>query len=336
MKLGLKQIYYLDSFNKVKTALEENGKSLKYNLVEYLSYLNEYLSFNKMKKEQLNLILNSEIYLINDNLNDDDKKYKLLIELFSNKILTMENENENEESNNEKEENEINIHVSVNNYTDNNNVNEVKDNINDENIKISLKIILLNKILENPKLIMKSKNFIQLLLKKSNIVPEYSNEKNDNIKLNYLNEYPKISKVNYKIWNILNQTENNFLDEILFQLFETLIYSFFVERKIPKEKISGIIIDYFIKSFNFLQNEQFKIQKSNKSIFLYHIAIIKCFCYEFANIILNYNRDLRNEIDFFNKFLFSNNNIPFIKVVKIYILKSLYLIHYNNFNNLNL
>ena len=85
----------------------------------------------------------------------------------------------------------------------------MKDNINDENIKISLKIILLSKILENPKLIMKSKNFIQLLLKKSNIVPEYSNEKYNNRKLNYLNEYPKISKVNYKILNILNQTENN-------------------------------------------------------------------------------------------------------------------------------
>ncbi len=105
MKLGLKQIYYLDSFNKVKTALEENGKSLNYNLKEYLSYLKEYLSFNKMKKEQLDLILNNEINLINDNLNNEDKKYKLLIELCSNKIL----ENENEKSNNEKEENEINI-----------------------------------------------------------------------------------------------------------------------------------------------------------------------------------------------------------------------------------
>ena len=109
MKLGLKQIYYLDSFNKVKTALKENGKSLNYNLIEYLSYLKEYFSFNKMKKEQLNWILNNEIKLINDNLNNDDKKYKLLIELFSNKILALENENENEESNNEKEENEINI-----------------------------------------------------------------------------------------------------------------------------------------------------------------------------------------------------------------------------------
>ena len=107
MKLGLKQIYYLDSFNKVKTSLEENGKSLNYNLIEYLSYLKEYLSFNKMKKEQLNLILNNEINLINDNLNNEDKKYKLLIELFSNKILALENENK--KSNNEKEENEINI-----------------------------------------------------------------------------------------------------------------------------------------------------------------------------------------------------------------------------------
>ena len=107
LKLGLKQIYYLNSFNKFETSLKEYGKNVKDNLIKYLSYLKEYLSFNKLTEERLNLILNNEINLINDNLNNEDKKYKLLIELFSNKILALENENE--KSNNEKEENEINI-----------------------------------------------------------------------------------------------------------------------------------------------------------------------------------------------------------------------------------
>ena len=189
----------------------------------------------------------------------------------------------------------------------------------------------MKKVLENSKFISKSKNFLQLLLSNSNLVPENikENKLNNTIKIRIINEYPKIKKVNYKILEILNQCKNIFLEEILIQLFETSIYSFFSQKKILKEKISGIAFDYFFKSFNFIE-ENYKNFNVNKIECLYHICYIKCFCSEITTLIINNYSNLQNEIDNFNTLISSKEN-PINKVIKLYILKSLNLLHFNNF-----
>ena len=336
MELGLKQIYNLNSFNKVKKVLEENGNNTIDNLIEYLTFLESNVIINMEKTIEM---LTKEINFINNNIFDEDKKYELLIEIFSNKLLINENEENNEEIEKEEEKkNNIDLRVSNNNFLDeNNNIFNINLNNNDENNidieenKNSLKVFLLKKVLENSKFISKSKNFLQLLLSNSNLVPENikENKLNNTIKIRIINEYPKIKKVNYKILEILNQCKNIFLEEILIQLFETSIYSFFSQKKILKEKISGIAFDYFFKSFNFIE-ENYKNFNVNKIECLYHICYIKCFCSEITTLIINNYSNLQNEIDNFNTLISSKEN-PINKVIKLYILKSLNLLHFNNF-----
>ena len=166
MKLGLKQIYNLKSFIKFKTAIEERENNSDI-LISYLSCLESDVNFSIMNQNKIILILENEIKLIEKEIKDD-KKYDLLIELFSNKIIMVEEVNHNIDNNNKKEK----LKISINNYFQNND-ELLNNNHNQENSKIEieqtllyLKQFLLQKILQNPKLIIRSNYILQLIVNK--------------------------------------------------------------------------------------------------------------------------------------------------------------------------
>ena len=237
MKLGLKQIYNLKSFIKFKTAIEERENNSDI-LISYLSCLESDVNFSIMNQNKIILILENEIKLIEKEIKDD-KKYDLLIELFSNKIIMVEEVNHKIDSNDNKKEN---LKISINNYFLNND-DLLSNNDAPENSKIEieqtllyLKQFILEKILQDPKLIIRSNYILQLIFNKSNLIPEipdkilYKSEK-DKI----LNEYPKIKKIDDTLLYILKSNESDFLEEIIIQLFESSFAYYFSEIK--KKKI---------------------------------------------------------------------------------------------------
>ena len=99
-----------------------------------------------------------------------------------------------------------------------------------------LKQFILEKILQDPKLIIRSNYILQLIFNKSNLIPEipdkilYKSEK-DKI----LNEYPKIKKIDDTLLYILKSNESDFLEEIIIQLFESSFAYYFSEIKKKKK-----------------------------------------------------------------------------------------------------
>ena len=336
MKLGLKHIYNLNSFIKFKTYIEEKENNTEI-LISYLSCLESDVDFSIMNQNKIILMLENEIKLIENEIKDD-KKYDLLIELFSNKIIMVEEVNHKIDSNDNKKEN---LKISINNYFLNND-DLLSNNDDPENSKIEieqtllyLKQFILEKILQDPKLIIRSNYILQLIFNKSNLIPEipdkilYKSEK-DKI----LNQYPKIKKIDDTLLYILKSNESDFLEEIIIQLFESSFAYYFSEIK-KKKNITRIEDDYFVISLKYIETSNLKSEKNHKIFFLYHITYLKSFCFEIVNRISMMTLEDKEKIEKLSKIL-TSNNYPFRKTIKLYILKvinDLYCKDYNEFKH---
>ena len=215
----------------------------------------------------------------------------------------------------EEQLNEIIIGIYINNYLYNEHID-----------KKSFKIEALNNILKSNKLLSKSKYFIKLIIQDFNIIPEMKEE--------YINDFPKIITTNennnIEIIKILNENQSIFLNEILFQIFETSINSFFSKQNI----FQNILIKYFFKCVSLIED---KIEHGNTGN-IYCIAYIKCFCYNLVKLISNNSNNIKVNLKKHFNINLLQINTPFRKMIKLFILKTINLLNfksYQEFKNYN-
>ena len=193
-------------------------------------------------------------------------------------------------------------------------------------ISLTKEYIFKKKILEiiisDNQLLIKSKIIFHVLLNDINLIPNFNNS-------NDLNNFPPIDKFkNNNLLQFLNTNNNIFLDEILIQFFESLLSSNFSE--IPENDLFNITFILFSKSVEYIEEQQFIINDINKVLSLYCIVFIKYFCNILAIFIV---KNIKFQIKNFNQFFLNKQN-NFRKVICFYILKVIYFSLNNSYENL--
>ena len=213
--------------------------------------------------------------------------------------------------------------------------------------------LLFKKILPKNEMIKNSSQLIKILVE--NVIHINVNEMKNNLK--------NILDGNYPLWKKINNEKKIFLDEVIMNIFEEKIVSFFdsipniessmlqtfyrqyyednsEENKIYKNKAS-IIFDYsfdiFKETCKFLEDYKNKDNNDkNQNIHLaklYSVVYVKYYLYNLVKIIKEQKSEIKNKkkiIEIFN-FIKSLSD-DFSRVLKIYIFKLFYNFMNSNFN----
>ena len=272
------------------------------------------LSKNKLKIHLKSFYILISFIKIKEALEKNGKKKEIIkyMSLLKNEFFSLKKNSIKVNNSLEKEF----IFLKTNISNDQNYINLVieillnKLKISKDNNKFNQKILEL--ILSDNSILIKSKIILHFLLKDCyyDIIPNNNN----------LKTFPSIEYNNKKknLINILNKSQNCFLDELLIQLFESLISSYFLN--IPNQKILEQLNQFFQNSVLYIENQNFLINNNNKVSMLYCIVLIKYFCNIFTKCIINENSFSFQKL---NKFLLNKNN-NFRIVIKLYILKIIY------------
>ena len=216
--------------------------------------------------------------------------------------------------------------------------------------KAKYKELILKKILEKNELIKYSSQIINIIIEDIGVNCE-PKEFENNIK--------KIKDGDCPMLLLLNKTKNDFLEEIIMNVFERKIIKYFeLIPKLNEEELEDLFKIYyeqnekgkkvnktgiiFDKSFSIFKDtinilNDICIQKNQKDndnlnlIKLYSIVYIKLYLYHMTYFLINNNHELHNSIQDIMQYISDDiTNQKFSKVIKIYILKLIY-----NFNNSN-
>ena len=208
--------------------------------------------------------------------------------------------------------------------------------------------LILQKILEKDDLIKNSSQIIKIIIENAGITCDpYSIESN----------IDSIKDENSKIFKTLNDTQNSFLEEVIMDIFERKIAKYFelipnLEDKELQESYktyyeqnkkvrnkTGIIFDRSFKIFeqtikildsNSKPNKGKKKGKNTTLLKLYSIVYVKMYLYYLSNFIVNNYKEMKN-IKIIMDCIKNISNKEFAKVIKIYILKLIFNLKNNNF-----
>jgi len=131
----------------------------------------------------------------------------------------------------------------------------------------------------------------------------------------------------------LKENDNIYLDEILLSLFDENILKYFESIKTDNSKIENQSLQIFKNCIQYIENALSQSELWNKLGVLYCISFIKLYCYHLADAIYdNYFDDLK-DINSHEIFKFLNSKDEFRKVIKIYILKLLNIIKFEDYQS---
>ena len=313
------------------------------------------------------------INALNDINNDEDIKNKL------NKIFNIYNLMNNKEEEKEKENNEIIIKNNLNeNYSKENlcsnfnivydTLEEIKENIPNiknfdfnrflscillyefnKNDDSDLRELILNKILSKNDLIKYSSQIINNITEKICVKCE---------PMEFGNNIKKIKEENSQLFSLLNNTKNDFLEEVIMNVFERKILKYF--ELIPTLKENDLENDYqifyeqnengkiinktgiiFDKSFSIFKDaikvlDDITTQNKEKYnlVKLYSIIYVKLYLYYMTNFLINNYHEMNNSFYDVIKYINEIGNKAFSKIIKIYMIKLIYNFKNNKYKEL--
>ena len=215
--------------------------------------------------------------------------------------------------------------------------------------------LLFEIVCEDNSLLIKSKPLFSLLIRYNyELIPkssydEIDNYEDDDNEIDDSKEDPKekeflcfINKNNDEILNMINKKENIIIDEIFLYLFETKINKFFntIDKKNNKtegkenkyeEKLKSLSFKYLKKSINNIEFNDKSKPLAHLGI-IYSIAYIKCYLYNYLDIIIHYN-ELFGSQKIIEDYLFIQSKHKFRNVIRLYLSKLLFNLYYNDFNS---
>ncbi|OUM60841.1 hypothetical protein PIROE2DRAFT_13322 [Piromyces sp. E2] len=370
--LMLKQIFYLQDFVNVKEEMDNNGIPLKENLNVFLEYLKEenetYLIpiyFNKNNAhnniddiDDKNNVIIKEFKFLKEKLSPQNYQ-NIAIKLLNNKMKISKNENYRltllrilcsnhsviNKSKNIFETIFKNYHLCPKNKSKNMDSNENDSDVDDDNE--------INEV--------EKENQNTDRKKEDNSDEEYDSDDDDEedddddydsdedeedddnddengIGVKFLQELERDK--NKPIILFLNESNNNFLDEVLLSLFDEKFSIYFNCKKRNEEKILNQSLQIFTNFVYSIENANCTVTKNNKLMMLYCISYIKYYCYHLSQILYNddttssNNPDDINDLDISDILEFLNRKSEFRKIIKIYILRVLNKIFINNYKKL--
>ena len=363
---------FKDNINTIIKKLNNVADNFEiyYQLNEFIinNYSNKERSYEVLKN--INEINNCDdvINALKDINNDIDINNKL------NKIFNIYNKMNNKEEETNDENNKIKIKKDINENVFNKNLcsdfkivydtlEEIKENVPNLNNfdfykflssillyefnkyeNYDLRELILNKILTKNNLIKNSYQLIGMIIEKNGIKSE---------PIEFYNNIKNIQKENYPLISLINKTKNDYMDEIIMNIFERKIikyfelipilnendlennYQIFYEQNENGKVINktGIIFDksfsIFLETIKILDNITLQNDESNL-LKLYSIVYVKFYLYKFIYFLINNFHELNNSFQNIIKSIDKLSNKQFSKVIKIYILKLIY-----NFKNKN-
>jgi len=129
----------------------------------------------------------------------------------------------------------------------------------------------------------------------------------------------------------LNQNNNEILNEVLLSIFDEDITDYFNSQTNDQDKILNQSLAIFKALIYYIDINNYEINTVNKLGMLYCISYIKCYCYHLCKIL---NCNDSNNLDMSEIFEFLKDSSKSKKVIKIYILRVLNKIIFNNYLNL--
>ena len=214
------------------------------------------------------------------------------------------------------------------------------------------RILLFQKILEKNELIINSSQLFKLIIE--NVIDINPSDMENNLEL--------IKEKKLPLFKMLNDSKNEVLDEVLFNIFEEKVISFF--DSIPKcsnEDLEDIYPQYikdnknnkirnetgiiFDNSFNIfkqvaefldeIKDSEKLINDKNENIHLdklYSIVYVKYYLYKLVVILKEHKKEIKNITKIKDIFNFIKKlSIGFSRVIKIYIFKFFYYLMNNNY-----
>ena len=212
--------------------------------------------------------------------------------------------------------------------------------------------LLFKKILENNDLIKNNSQLFKIIIE--NVIDTGTD---------MINNLESINDDESPFWKMINNTKNEFLDEVLQNIFEEKVVSFFDSiNKLDNEDLKELFPQYLMDNFNkkyinetgvildnsfdifkqvteFLDNikdKENQINNGDKNIHLaklYSIVYIKYYLYKLVYIIKELKKDIKHREsmkDIIN--YIKNLSGGFSRVIKIYIFKLFYSMMNNNFD----
>ena len=187
---------------------------------------------------------------------------------------------------------------------------------------------ILNKMLIKNELIKNSSQIIKLIIENS----EVDSDLNSMIK-----NINSIKEENSPMFTILNNTKNAFLEEVIMNIFERKIIKYYelIEDNINRTNIIfDKSFDMFKEAIDILNSISQSKNKNNEEnmnlVKLYSIVYVKLYLYHLTNFIVNnfeQMKDIKEIINHINNL----SNKAFSKVIKIYILKLIFNLKNNDF-----
>ena len=195
---------------------------------------------------------------------------------------------------------------------------------------------MLELIINNRDLIKISQKLLFMFLQRYDLIP--LNENNEITREDCIDAFLSISKEDqqqqHKILQLLNNSNDEILDEILLFVFEIKINAYFESKKNSiNNQLSDLSFEYFKLSVNFIEENNFQINNNNKLGFLYSIAYIKSYGLILSEAI--FKEDKNQQVNFtpINEFLGNKKN-NFRNVLKIYLLKCLNILYLPSYDRL--
>ncbi len=307
LSIVIRRIFILSQIVKISENLKIINKRTFDNLKEYISFINKEIKYFKdsLKDEYENELKNEFLFI----KNIFEKDYpNIIIDIFCDKYRQIPDKN--------------------------------------------YRKILFEIILEDDYLLVKSKKLFSLLIKYNDeLIPkslydenyekDNDDEEDENDDDNEENDefLSFCEDDNNEILNMINNKENIILDEIFLYLFETKINKYFNtidennkdtegENNKYVEKLKSLSFKYLKKSIDFIEEKE--VHKSKPLYHLgliYSIAYLKCYFYNYVDILVNYHAQL-GSAETIESYLFDQKK-EFRNVIKIYLLKLLYHSHFN-------
>ena len=166
---------------------------------------------------------------------------------------------------------------------------------------------MLELIINNRDLIKISQKLLFIFLQRYELIP--LNENNENSREDCIDAFLSISKENNNILNLLNNSNDEILDEILLFVFEIKINLYFESKNNSiNNQLSELSLEYFKLSVQFIEEHNLQINNNNKLGFLYSIAYIKCYGLILSEAIYNEQKNQQVNIAPINEFLGNKKN----------------------------
>ena len=327
LNLHLNQKVYLNHFLKISEYFRKNNVPLRKNIQKYFVILkneNKMLTLNE-KDLEIGLV-KEEYYFLRDKLSGMEGFPDLMIQLLNEKIKVCRNDQCMEEA--------IDILCS-------------------DDVLLSKSKIIFENYFSNFQL---SPRIIKEIESSSDTFDhqeycfENANEMDKETGVSFLSQFE--NRTYNSVIKILNSKSNDYLDDILMNIFDKGFASYYEMKKesydlsnneneissITEETISKNLVEHqSLKIFNkcilFIHKEEYQITENNKLGMLYCLSFIKYYCYHLCYYIYNYSKDKA-----FNEFIedeiFNKTGISdaFKNVIKIYILKVLNISFIGNYN----